>query len=83
MSVTVEQLRADLERLLDRILDTGEALVVEHHGRRLRIEPASRLDRIAVNPDVVVGDADELARLGWTERGEPVLRPHDSEDSLD
>ena len=39
MAVTASQLRQDVYRLLERVLATGEPLVVRQKGRTLRVVP--------------------------------------------
>lgn len=66
--VTPSQLRADIYRLIDRVLETGEPLEIERKGRRLRLvaEPTgSKLDRIRPLADLVVGDPGDLVDVGW------------------
>ncbi len=69
MAVSASQLRQDVYRLLDRVLESGVPLEIERKGRRLRIIPddgGSRLDRIRGNPDAIVGDPDDLVSLDWS-----------------
>jgi hypothetical protein len=69
MSVTASQLRQDIYRLIDQVLDTGEPLEIVRKGRRLRLipdEPVNRLDRIVGNPAAIVGDPDELVSIDWS-----------------
>ncbi|MCA9560414.1 MAG: type II toxin-antitoxin system Phd/YefM family antitoxin [Myxococcales bacterium] len=76
MRVSASKLRADIYRLLDKVLETGEPLVIERNGRELRIvcdPPRSRLDLIVPNPDVVNGDADDLASIDWSDEWKPLL----------
>ena len=37
MAMTASKLRQDIYRLLDQVLKTGEPVIVERNGRRLRI----------------------------------------------
>jgi hypothetical protein len=37
LSMTASALRRDIDRNLDRVLDTGEPVIVERNGRRVRI----------------------------------------------
>ena len=74
MPVSTTQLRADIYRLLDAVLETGEALEVERKGQILRIVPASprALGQLfPPDPDLVVGDPADLADLDlsgtWSE----------------
>lgn len=76
MSVTASELRRNVYRLLDEILETGVPLEIERKGRRLVIEPVerpSRLDRIAGNPDYVVGDPGDLVHVDWSREWKPFL----------
>ena len=66
--VTPSQLRQDIYRLIDRVLETGEPLEIERKGRRLRLVPdvpVDRLDRIRANPAAIVGDPEDLVSLDW------------------
>ncbi|MEQ1500575.1 MAG: type II toxin-antitoxin system Phd/YefM family antitoxin [Myxococcota bacterium] len=68
------ELRADIYRVLDRVLETGIPVEIERNGRVLRIvaEPlGSRLDRLVPHPDAVVGDLDELVHLDWSSEWRP------------
>jgi antitoxin (DNA-binding transcriptional repressor) of toxin-antitoxin stability system len=78
--VTPSQLRADIYRLIDRVLETGEPLEIERRGRRLRLvpeQPGSRLGRLAPLPDLVIGDPDDLVTSDWSQAwdGERALEP--------
>ncbi|MDN5789540.1 MAG: type II toxin-antitoxin system Phd/YefM family antitoxin [Micrococcales bacterium] len=68
--VTPSQLRQDIYRLIDHVLDTGEPLEINRKGRRLRLvldEPRpNRLAAIHTNPGVIVGDPEELVSLDWS-----------------
>jgi len=74
MSVTASRLRSDLYRLLDQVLETGEPLVIERKGRRLRVvadAPPSRLARLPRRPDFVQGDPADLVHLDWSGEWKP------------
>jgi hypothetical protein len=67
-------LRADLYRLLDRVLATGVPIDVERRGRRIRIAPVdsgSRLERLQPLPGLVAGDPEELVHLDWSDEWHP------------
>jgi hypothetical protein len=67
-------LRQDIYRLIDRVLETGEPLEIERKGRRLRLVPdvpADRLSRIRVDPDAIIGDAEELVAIDWSPEWDP------------
>jgi antitoxin (DNA-binding transcriptional repressor) of toxin-antitoxin stability system len=62
-AVTASQLRQDVYRLLDHVLETGEPLEIRRKGKILRVVPDSpptRLDLIRPNLELIVGDPEEL-----------------------
>jgi hypothetical protein len=66
--VKPSQLRANLYRLLDRVLQTGEPLEIDRAGKTLLLVPKkkkSRLDNL-VRRDVIVGDPDDLIHIDWS-----------------
>lgn len=68
------RLRADLYRLLDRVLETGMPLEVERKGRRLRIVPAEtgeRLANVVPAPDYLPGDPEDIVHLDWSGEWRP------------
>lgn len=70
MILTASKLRQDIYRVLDHVLETGEAVEIERNGRRLRIiadDPPSRLAQLVRRPDVVEGDAGDLVHLDWSD----------------
>ncbi len=79
MPVTASELRANIYRLLDQVLETGEPLEIERNGRRLRVVPdqrPSKLDRLVPHPGTVVGDLEDIIHMDWSvywdyDAGEP------------
>jgi prevent-host-death family protein len=75
MKVTATALRADLYRLLDRVLDSGEPLEIVRHGRTLRLvadPPARVLDGLPVRNSLAC-TFDELVETSFP--FEPVEEP--------
>lgn len=69
MAITASQLRQDVYRLLDHVLETGVPLEIERGGKRLRIvaeEPVSKLERIKGDPDALVGNPDDIVHIDWS-----------------
>ncbi|MEO5510611.1 MAG: type II toxin-antitoxin system Phd/YefM family antitoxin [Longimicrobiales bacterium] len=67
-------LRADLYRLLDRVLETGIPLVVERKGESLLVIPArkaGRLARLKPRPGYLKGDPEEIVHLDWSSEWRP------------
>tara|TARA_R100000365_G_scaffold2303_1_gene7363 strand:+ start:119 stop:370 length:252 start_codon:yes stop_codon:yes gene_type:complete len=72
--VTPSQLRADIYRLIDRVLETGEPLSIDRRGRRLQLvpeAPTSKLSRLTPLPDLIIGDPDDLVSVDWSEHWDP------------
>jgi len=72
--VTPSQLRQDVYRLIDRVLETGQPLEIRRRGQRLRLvpdAPVDRLSRIQVNPDLIVGDPEDLVSIDWSGEWDP------------
>ena len=68
MVVTASKLRQDIYRILDQVLDTGEPVIVERNGRRIRIvaeDAPSRLGTLVRRPGVVIGDSADFVDLDW------------------
>lgn len=74
MAVSASELRQNVYRLLDEILDTGTPLEIERGGRRLRIVPVdtvSKLSRLTPHPGVIDGDPEDLVHLDWSAEWRP------------
>lgn len=69
MPLTASQLRADIYRVLDEVLRTGQPAEIARNGHRLRIvavDRPSRLDALVPHPDAVEGDPEDLVHLDWS-----------------
>jgi antitoxin (DNA-binding transcriptional repressor) of toxin-antitoxin stability system len=74
MVITASELRQNIYRLLDEVLETGVPLEIERKGKRLQIvpeQPRSKLDRLAPHPGSIVGDPDDLIHMDWSEYWSP------------
>lgn len=67
MSITVTELRANLYRLIDEVIETGQPLVVERNGHKVVIERSPLVSR----PDFVKGDPEDLVHLDWSGEWRP------------
>lgn len=67
------QLRANLYRILDRILESGKPVEIERKGRHLRIIPESRakLDLLKPHPDYLKIPPEDLVHLDWSGEWRP------------
>lgn len=74
--VSATELRRNIYKLLDQVIETGRPLTVKRKGCKLRIgtlQPPSRLARLEAHPDCIVGDPDELVERDWSEEWKPSL----------
>lgn len=74
MSITPSQLRANLYRLLDQVIETGEALEIRRNGHVVRLVPAapvSVLSRLLPHPDYVQGPSEDLVHQDWSSEWDP------------
>lgn len=71
---TASRLRADLFRVLDRVLETGVPVEIERRGQVLRIEPVEPIDklsRLRAHPEAVRADLESLVHLDWSGEWRP------------
>jgi len=74
VAVTASELRTNIYRFLDEVLETGVPLEIERKGRTLRIiadEPPPKLARLVPHPGYIVGDLDDLVQIDWSEQWDP------------
>ena len=80
MALTASKLRANVYRLLDEVLETGEPLEIERHGKLLVIAPKeprepqkkeSFWDRLPRREGAIIGDPDELIHIDWSSEWNP------------
>ena len=68
--ITPTELRANIFKLLDEVLDTGIPLEIKKGDKRLRIVPldkTNKLDNLISRPDAIQGDPEELVGLNWAD----------------
>ena len=76
MTLTASELRANIYRILDRILATGVAEEVVRGRRKLKIIPGdadtpSRLSRLKRRRKAIRGDPQDLVHLDWSREWRP------------
>ncbi|MBI5477408.1 MAG: type II toxin-antitoxin system Phd/YefM family antitoxin [Deltaproteobacteria bacterium] len=67
-------LRKDIYRILDQVLESGRAVEVERNGKLIRISPAdgvAPVDRLRPIPGLIVGDPAALEHIDWTAEWKP------------
>jgi antitoxin (DNA-binding transcriptional repressor) of toxin-antitoxin stability system len=78
VQVNATQFRANVYKLLDRVLLTREPLDIVRKGQRLRIVPADAprafsIENLEPHPDGIVGDPDELIHMDWSSEWKPFI----------
>jgi hypothetical protein len=74
VAITASDLRQDVYRILDSVLESGQPIEVERRGRRLKIvpaEPASKLGRLVHRPEFLRVDPEAIVSLDWSETWRP------------
>ena len=70
MQVKASNLRKDIYRLLDQVIETGEPLEIERNGRFLKVVPELRkghkLSRL-VRHECISCDPEALVHLDWSD----------------
>jgi len=68
MVVKPSRLRANLYRLLDRVLRTGEPIEIDRGGKKLLIVPKEKPSRLnsLKRREVIVGDPEDLVHVDWS-----------------
>ena len=67
-TVTPTELRGNIYRILDEILNTGIPVEVDKGGRKLIIAPVERTDKLqnlVRRKDFIKGDPEDLVSLTW------------------
>lgn len=74
LATTASKLRANIYRMLDEVLETGQPLEIERNGKTLVIAPKeeqSIWDRLPRREGAIVGDPDELIHIDWSSEWNP------------
>lgn len=67
-SVSPTELRNNVYKLLDQVLNSGVPLEIHKSGKLLRIVPVekqSKLQNLISRPDVIVGAPEDLVDISW------------------
>ncbi len=76
MTVTATQLRKDIYRILDQVLETGTPVEIDRKGHRLKIvldEPrgGNKLEHLVRRDEFLKCDPEELVHLDWSSEWKP------------
>ena len=67
-TVSPTELRSNIYKLLDDVLNSGVPLEVNKGGKLLRIVPvakSNKLSNLKSRPDIIVGNPDDLVDISW------------------
>lgn len=73
MRVTASQLRQDIYRILDRVIETGVPVEIERQGKILRIvppEPSSRTAHLVRRKYLRI-EPEDIVHLDWSGEWQP------------
>ena len=74
MPYTATDLRKNIYKILDRVLEEGVPIEVERNGRLLRIQPVDiepAVSRLKPMKDLIVGDPAALEHVDWSNEWSP------------
>ncbi len=67
-TITVTELRGNIYKLLDEVLETGVPIEIAKGNKKLKIVPVDKKDKLAnlaSRPNIIKGDADDLVHISW------------------
>jgi prevent-host-death family protein len=67
-TITVTELRGNIYKLLDEVLDTGIPIEINKGDKKLRIIPVkmrNKLQNLVSWPNVIKGNPDDLVEISW------------------
>lgn len=72
-SLSPSRFRANLYRILDHILESGEPLEIERRGRRLRIvvERGGKLDLLKPDSEYLKVPPEDIVHMDWSQEWRP------------
>ena len=65
-TITVTELRGNIYKLLDKVLNTGVPIEIYKGGKKLKIMPidkVNKLDNLISRPNVIKGNPDDLVDM--------------------
>ena len=76
MTMTVTELRANIYKIMDNIVKTGQPIDIERSGKKLRIipinnPPEGKLNRLIARPEAITGSPEDFTHLDWSQEWRP------------
>lgn len=69
MAITASNLRGNIYRLLDQVLETGQPIEIERKGKLLKIIPEerpSKMSRLSKH-SCMQGDPESIVHMDWSD----------------
>ena len=69
MSLSLTQLRANLYKIVDQIIETGVPVEIERKGIKIKLVPMpkkKKLDNLAKHPGTISCDPDDIVHIDWS-----------------
>ena len=67
-TITVTELRGNIFKLLDEVLNTGIPIEIKKGGKKLKIVPvdkADKLQNLVSRPNAIKGNPNDLVNISW------------------
>ena len=67
-TISVTELRGNIYKLLDEVLNTGIPIEINKGGKKLKIMPVEKVDKLqnlVSRPNVIKGNPDDLVNISW------------------
>ena len=67
-TITVTELRGNIYKLLDEVLNTGIPIEINKGGKKLRIVPVgkvNKLQNLVSRPNMIKGNPNDLVDISW------------------
>lgn len=69
MEITASELRANIYKIIDHVISTGEPVEIRRKSDRVRLVPAvkrSKLERLERRDDYIKGNPEEFVHMDWS-----------------
>jgi len=67
-SVTPTELRGNIYKILDEVLETGIPIEINKGGKKLKLIPLNETDKfknLVSRPETINGDPEEFVHINW------------------
>jgi hypothetical protein len=68
MHITITQLRSNLYKMIDQVIQTGKPIELQRKGVTVKIileKPKNDLSKLEKYPDVMVGKPESFVHINW------------------